>query len=540
MRRVLWEQLCELHASGEPFDGAVLLDALTRSGRLARVGGPEAVAHLARTPVDPTIVQRQAAIVRENAEDRAFLETLEQTREEFLSGKAPRAAVASAFREAIERVELQGEVAPSVDMRQWPAPPAEEAWDGVAGELVRLIEPQTEADPIAILAQFLVCFGSVIGRNAHWSVNATEHFCNLNLAIAGPSGMGLKGTSWDIVDALMGRLDSEWRGNCIQSGLSTGEGLIWAVRDPGRVDGDNDPGVVDKRCLWIETEFTRTIGCMQRDKNVLMEVVCQAFDGKALKSSPKGNPMRCAKPHVSIIAHTTVKVIRTMLSDTLRGSGFTNRFLWVCSRRSKELPFGGDIRSINLTKPLRRLAKAVAFASDPRLASCPIEMTAEATELYTSLYPVLRRERVGGAAPFLERAAPLVRRLAVLYALLDCRYEVDLPHLNSALAFWDYCERSVEFLFGDPIKDPSNQKVLDAIRAAGPDGILKSDLLRQLKKTAKEIDASLDRLSAEGLVESRVVKTKGRPSVYWFVPHLLLGGCKKGKKSHSSTEAISA
>ena len=44
----------------------------------------------------------------------------------------------------------------------YPAPPDEAAYYGLAGEIVRRIAPQTEADPVALLVQFLVAFGNVI------------------------------------------------------------------------------------------------------------------------------------------------------------------------------------------------------------------------------------------------------------------------------------------------------------------------------------------------------------------------------------------
>ena len=41
------------------------------------------------------------------------------------------------------------------------------ALHGAAGEFVLLTEPRTESDPMALLAQLLVCFGTAIGRTAH-------------------------------------------------------------------------------------------------------------------------------------------------------------------------------------------------------------------------------------------------------------------------------------------------------------------------------------------------------------------------------------
>ena len=44
--------------------------------------------------------------------------------------------------------------------------------------------------------------------------------------------------------AVLGKVDGEWATHRVTSGLSTGEGLIWHVRDPqeadGRGSGDED------------------------------------------------------------------------------------------------------------------------------------------------------------------------------------------------------------------------------------------------------------------------------------------------------------
>jgi hypothetical protein len=54
----------------------------------------------------------------------------------------------------------------------WPDPPAAEAFYGLAGRIVRAIEPASEADPAALLVQTLVAFGNVIGRGAYFEVEA--------------------------------------------------------------------------------------------------------------------------------------------------------------------------------------------------------------------------------------------------------------------------------------------------------------------------------------------------------------------------------
>ena len=67
----------------------------------------------------------------------------------------------------------------------WPAPLGPPALSGAAGELVKLIEPTTEADPAAVLIQFLVGFGGMVGRGPHVRVDGHQHGANLFAVVVG-------------------------------------------------------------------------------------------------------------------------------------------------------------------------------------------------------------------------------------------------------------------------------------------------------------------------------------------------------------------
>jgi hypothetical protein len=113
---------------------------------------------------------------------------------------------------------------------QWPVLP-QQALHGLAGDVVRAIEPQSEADSAAILVQFLVAFGNVIGSGCHGLVGATRHSLNLFCVLVGESSKARKGTSWDHIKRIFECVDPGWTANRVTSGLSSAEGLINEVRD---------------------------------------------------------------------------------------------------------------------------------------------------------------------------------------------------------------------------------------------------------------------------------------------------------------------
>src|SRR5262245_19836960 len=51
----------------------------------------------------------------------------------------------------------------------------EAAYYGLAGEVVRSIEPHSEADPVAILLQFLAPFGNAVGLSPYYQVEGDKH-----------------------------------------------------------------------------------------------------------------------------------------------------------------------------------------------------------------------------------------------------------------------------------------------------------------------------------------------------------------------------
>lgn len=114
---------------------------------------------------------------------------------------------------------------------QWHAPLVEAASYGLAGDIVRTLEPQTEADPVALLIHVLVSMGNLVGRGPHYRVGGANHHTNENAICVGKSSSARKGTAKADTFNLLRHVDPAWAEDRVMGGLSSGEGLIWAVRD---------------------------------------------------------------------------------------------------------------------------------------------------------------------------------------------------------------------------------------------------------------------------------------------------------------------
>ena len=167
---------------------------------------------------------------------------------------------------------------------------------GLAGDIVRAIEPQTEADPVAILAQLLVAFGNCIGPRPYFEIEATKHRANLFCIIVGRSSRSRKGTSLAHVRRILNQVDRPWCDKQIITGLSSGEGLIWAARDPEKPkrtgekaqSEDDFVTVVDKRFMVIQSEFSRVLRVQRREGNTLSSILRSAWDSDIASSRSPG------------------------------------------------------------------------------------------------------------------------------------------------------------------------------------------------------------------------------------------------------------
>ncbi len=221
--------------------------------------------------------------------------------------------------------------------REWLAQMADEAFHGLAGEFVRMVEPHSESDPAALLTQFLVAVGNVIGRGPHFVAEADEHHFSLYVTLVGRTAKGRKGSSFGHVRRILRGVDTTWDDERVMGGLASGEGLIWSVRDPvygpvrdkktGEVTEQiTDAGVNDKRLLVVESEFARTLQVCSREGSTLSAIIRQAFDGGSLRILTKNKTATASDAHVSIIAHITRDELLRTLDRTETANGFVIGF----------------------------------------------------------------------------------------------------------------------------------------------------------------------------------------------------------------------
>jgi hypothetical protein len=423
---------------------------------------------------------------------------------------------------------LNSQFLPQCD--DYPEPLGPEAFYGLTGKIVMLIEAHTEADRVALLFQLLAAFGSMIGHDHYIVADGSPHHLNVYGVLVGESSKGRKGTSWNHVANLMERVDPEWRQERITYGLSSGEGLIWAVRDPieetrpirekGRHTGEYETyianhGEDDKRLFVIESEFANVLKVMAREGNTLSPVIRCAWDSGDLNTMTKNSPVKATKAHISIIGHITRDELRRLLTQTESANGFANRFCWLAVKRSKCLPDGGAIHTVKFDDVIADLQSAVDFARD----FVEIARDPEAKKLWRDVYPRLSEAQPGMSGAVVARAEAQVMRLSAVYALLDKSSLIRPEHHQAAMAVWRYCEQSAKWVFGTNTGDRNADKILAALRHA-PNGMTKTEISGEVfnrHAPSAAIDEALRLLYGLKMVNYKIESTAGAPTQRWFV-----------------------
>src|SRR5437660_4282 len=104
------------------------------------------------------------------------------------------------------------------------------AFAGLAGEVIELVAPRTEADPAGLLASFLVGFGAAVGPGPHAIADGARHPARLNLVLVGASSRARKGTSWAVIRKVLAYSDPDLISYRLIGGLASGEGLVAELR----------------------------------------------------------------------------------------------------------------------------------------------------------------------------------------------------------------------------------------------------------------------------------------------------------------------
>ncbi len=215
--------------------------------------------------------------------------------------------------------------------------------------------------------------------------------------------------------------------------------------------------------------------------------------------------MTATGAHISVIGHITEADLKAQLDKVQILNGFGNRFLWVMATRSKSLPFGGNFQIDEVSEIVTEVKKALSWARRERR----IEFDADTRRLWPDVYFDLSQSEPGPFGAITDRAEAQVRRIALIYAVMDRSKHVKPVHLNAALEVWRYCEESAAYLFADAPTSPIDGAITRFLE--GNAGWISRS---QISKRAFKGEVKAYRLTSafNGLVERGVIEHRRRPT----------------------------
>jgi hypothetical protein len=337
-------------------------------------------------------------------------------------------------------------------------------------------------------------------------VGSTRHSLNLFLVLVGDSSKARKGTSWSQIARLFAEVDPSWLSSRVTNARLTARGLVHTLRD--------QQPATDRRLLAISEEFASVLHTLKRGSSHLSPLLRCAWDSGHLPNLDMHQPLCATGAHISLIAHITQRELAQNLHHTEAHNGLVNRCLWAWVQRSKCLPEGGSLTAEDLAPVARELRRALDWAAAP--SEILFHRDPAARDLWHQRYPALSQHRPGLHGAATSRAEAQVLRLSAIYAALDSTSVIGLPHLQAALAVWDYCYASASLLFGMSTGDAIADRIREAIQASN-EGLSKHQIRRLFHGHVEtsRIDAALETLLALGAIFNSSEPTAGRSASLW-------------------------
>lgn len=340
---------------------------------------------------------------------------------------------------------------------------------GLVGEIARAGSETTEASAYAVAAAAIAYLGVAVGRGPYMPIGNTWHHARTFGLHVGRSGEGRKGDSVSLIKRIAHKvreLSEEHAPQVHAGGLSSREGLVFLIHDGFREGKEEVPAVLDKRLLVIESEFVNILHQGKRDGNTLSAALRDCWDGVSMKPATKTNRLWASHPHVGMLAAITPSELLSSMAGRDLTNGFANRFLIYWAERQRLLPFPKATPAAEVDRLAGRVLEVLKFCQADRWAdrdTLRVELSPEAVKRWTALYRSELNDRSHGERinALLERRAPMLLRLAMLFALTDCTATVEVRHLDAALAWIRYSTESVKFVFGSAADEAEVAEVND-------------------------------------------------------------------------------
>lgn len=339
---------------------------------------------------------------------------------------------------------------------------------GLIGDVARAGSDGTETNPYAIAVNFMAYLACAIGRNTFLPIGNTWHHARLFILHIGRSGRGRKGDALSLVlriDQALRELSDAHAPQIHRGGLSSREGLVALIHDGFKHGRQEVEPIVDKRIWVVESEFANVLHQGRRGGNTLSAALRDCWDGVSMKPATKSNRLYASDPHVCLSGAISPGELLALMKSRDLTNGFANRFLMIWAERTQVVPFPKATSQAVVDKIARKILDVLNFVGADQHShqnGLRMELSTQAQWRYGQLYRVELNEECGNPvlAALLDRRAPMLLRMAMLFALTDCQLRIDVQHIEAAAAWIRHAMASVRFVFVSADESARMEKVV--------------------------------------------------------------------------------
>ena len=341
---------------------------------------------------------------------------------------------------------------------------------GLVGDVARAGSATTEANPYAVAANFIAYMGCAVGRGPYMAIGNTWHHARMFMLHIGRSSRGRKGDATKPtarIDAALRKLRLDIAPQVHTGGLSSREGLVFLIHDGYKNGKDEVAPILDKRLLVIESEFVNVLQQSKREGNTLSAAIRDCWDGVSMRPATKTNVLWATDPHACLSAAVTPSELLGAMATRELTNGFANRFFMLWAERPRLLAFPTPTPQADIDALALRVLEVLEFCKAhlwEQKDHMRVDLSQAARKRYEALYHSELNDNTAGEriTALIERRAPMLLRLSMLFALCDLTATVEVHHINAALAWIRYSVDSVKFVFGSAADEAQVAKTNDA------------------------------------------------------------------------------
>lgn len=397
---------------------------------------------------------------------------------------------------------------------------------GIIGRIATTASRESEVNPVAAAAATLSWLSVSFGRNPAIRIGDNIHALHLFTLHVGRSSRGGKGMALGLlekVQSYINEIDPDIAPQVHSGGLSTREGLALLIHDGYQHGRHKESAIRDKRLFIIETEFSNVLNQSKRHGNTLSACIRDLWDSRDIKPATKTFRICASNPHIGLHGCITPTELRSNLSSGDLTNGFANRLLIFWAERKGSIAFPQSADEEEISSLARDLISIITSGKSgyPELQDRDfITFSSQAKKYYEEIYHSFSKPHAGGEliSGLLQRRAPMLLRIAGIFALCDYSREIKLSDVESAYSWIEYYSNSVAMIFGPNTNQYAELKIklqadqLLSWLSKSTEWTSRSSIARicfgaNLPK--KTIDCILERLLIENRIVRRIVNTGG-------------------------------